>query len=177
MRSMQYPLPIIPNDPGSTLSTVLWWDNFDCNKETKEGSIHTCHGVAFQEEFEQTSCRDEAVEVVRSKKRTVSVLPHVLPRQKLRLTRNLVYSLVMLSSHMIAHLQSVYCCLKPITWYCKSASCFVICRVGDISIWKAVLHWHKNNIFTTYSQSHNVLNNSTVPERIFQSQKLPKLQI
>ena len=91
MRSMQYPLPIIPNDPGSTLSTVLWWDNFDCNKETKEGSIHTCHGVAFQEEFEQTSCRDEAVEVVRPKKRTVSVLPHVLPRQNLRLTRNLSF--------------------------------------------------------------------------------------
>ena len=55
MRSMQYPLPIIPNDPGSTLSTILPWDNFDCNKETKEGSVHTCHGVAFQEEFEQTS--------------------------------------------------------------------------------------------------------------------------
>ena len=62
------------------MSTILWWDNFDCSKETKEGSIHTCHGVALQEESEQTLCRDEAIEMVRSKKRTVSVLPHVLSR-------------------------------------------------------------------------------------------------
>ena len=83
MRSLQYPLPLIPKNPQSKVSTILWWDNFDCNKETKEGSIHTCHGVAFQEESEQTLHRDETMEVVRSKQRTVTVLPHVLPRRKI----------------------------------------------------------------------------------------------
>ena len=83
MRSLQYPLPLIPKNPQSKVSTILWWDNFDCNKETKEGSIHTCHGIAFQEESEQTQHRDETMEVVRSKQRTVTVLPHVLPRRKI----------------------------------------------------------------------------------------------
>ncbi len=52
-------------------------------KETKDGSVHTCHGVAFQEESEQTKERNESLEVPKSEKRTVSVLPVNLPERKI----------------------------------------------------------------------------------------------
>ena len=42
----QFPLPLIPKDNTCIALVHFWWDNFDSSKETKEGSIHTCHGVA-----------------------------------------------------------------------------------------------------------------------------------
>ena len=61
--ALQNPLPLIPADPNFKAKTFFWWDNFDCKKETKEVSIHTCHGVAFQEESEQTIERNESLQV------------------------------------------------------------------------------------------------------------------
>ena len=82
MISRGYPLPLIPSEIGNKVQTIFWWDNFDCKKESKEGSIHTCHGVAFQEESSQSTEREDVAEVPRSKKRTVSVVPIDLSRRK-----------------------------------------------------------------------------------------------
>ena len=43
------PLPVQPIDPEKKALTHFWWDNFDCKKENVKGSVHTTHGVAFQE--------------------------------------------------------------------------------------------------------------------------------
>ena len=43
------PLPVQPIDPEKIALTYFWWDNFGCTKENLKGSIHTTHGVAFQE--------------------------------------------------------------------------------------------------------------------------------
>lgn len=82
MISLQHPLPLIPVDHAGKAPTIFWWDNFDCKKETKDGSIHTCHGVAFQEDSDRCMKRDETLEVPVSKKRTVSVVPQVLRKVK-----------------------------------------------------------------------------------------------
>ena len=81
--SLQYPLPLMPIDQESKVQTIFWWDNFDCKKETKEGNVHTCHGIAFQEGSSQSAERDESSEVPRSKKRTVSVAPLNVPQRKI----------------------------------------------------------------------------------------------
>lgn len=82
MRSLQHPLPLLPADSTSKVNTFFWWDNFDCNKETIEGSVHTCHGVAFQEESDKSIERNLVFQVPKSKKRTISVVPVDLPRRK-----------------------------------------------------------------------------------------------
>ena len=81
--SLQYPLPLMPIDQGSKVETIFWWDNFDCKKETKEGSVHICHGIVFQEESSQSAERDKSSEVPRSKKITVSVAPLNLPQRQI----------------------------------------------------------------------------------------------
>ena len=81
--SLQYPLLLMPIDQESKVQTIFWWDNFDCKKETKEGSVHTCHGIAIQEESSQSVERNESSEVPKSKKRTVSVAPLNLLQRKL----------------------------------------------------------------------------------------------
>ena len=58
----------MPIDQESKVQTIVWSDNFDCEKETKEESVHTCHGIEFQEESSQSVERDESSEVSRSKK-------------------------------------------------------------------------------------------------------------
>ena len=82
MSSLQHPLALIPVDSTSKVKTFFWWDNFDCNKETIEGSVHTCHGVAFQEESAESMERNQVFEVPESKKRTISVVPVDLPKRK-----------------------------------------------------------------------------------------------
>ena len=82
MSSLQHPLPLIPVDSTSKVKTFFWWDNFDCNKETIEGSLHTCHGVAFQEESAESMERNQVFKVPESKKRTISVVPVDLPKRK-----------------------------------------------------------------------------------------------
>ena len=82
MSSLQHPLPLIPVDSTSKVKIFFWWDNFDCNKETIEGSVHTCHGVAFQEESAESMERNQVFEVPESKTRTISVVPIDLPKRK-----------------------------------------------------------------------------------------------
>ena len=48
-----FPLPLLPKDLHSKVLRI-WYDNFDCKVENKEGSIHTTHGVCFLEESDET---------------------------------------------------------------------------------------------------------------------------
>eukprot|EP00794_Sanderia_malayensis_P011485 gene11485-12682_t len=61
MRQQNYPLPLLPADPTSSVLTFFWWDNFDCKKETIHGGFHTCHGIAFQEKSDGSKLREELV--------------------------------------------------------------------------------------------------------------------
>ena len=45
----KYPLPLKTDQPGKHFKTFIWWEKFDCKKEKLKGSIHTIHGLAFQE--------------------------------------------------------------------------------------------------------------------------------
>ena len=55
--NQEFPLPLIPKDESSKVLVHFWWDNFDSVKENKEGSIHTCHGVAYTEQSSETEWR------------------------------------------------------------------------------------------------------------------------
>ena len=59
MRQQNYPLPLLPANPASSVLTFFWWDNFDCKKETIHCGIHTCHGIAFQEKSDGSKLRAE----------------------------------------------------------------------------------------------------------------------
>ncbi len=85
----QFPLPIIPKDEFSSVLVRFWWDNFDVTKENKQGSIHTCHGVAYTESSPNTVERDESIQIPKSSRRSLdktvvelpdaNVFPHKLP--------------------------------------------------------------------------------------------------
>ena len=83
IKSQEQPLPLIPKDSASKVQTFFWWDNFDCNKETIEGSIHTCHGIAFQEQSDESKERNQVLQVPKSNKRTISVVPVDLLNRKI----------------------------------------------------------------------------------------------
>ena len=59
MRLCNFSLGLVPASPTSSVLTFFWWDNFDCKKETTEGSIHTCHGIACQEMSDNAKPREE----------------------------------------------------------------------------------------------------------------------
>ena len=71
-------LPVKPCDPEKHVLTHFWWDNFDCTKENAKGSVHTTHGIAFQEISENTVIH-EKTGIERSGKKTPTVLPCELP--------------------------------------------------------------------------------------------------
>jgi hypothetical protein len=83
IKSQEQPLPLIPKDSASKVQTFFWWDNFDCNKETIERSIHTCHRVAFQEQSDESKERNQVLQVPKSNKRTISVVPVDLSNRKI----------------------------------------------------------------------------------------------
>eukprot|EP00112_Aurelia_sp_Birch-Aquarium-sp1_P020544 Seg5318.1 transcript_id=Seg5318.1/GoldUCD/mRNA.D3Y31 product="hypothetical protein" protein_id=Seg5318.1/GoldUCD/D3Y31 len=81
MASRNYPLPLVPASQSSSVLTFFWWHNFDCKKETMEGSIHTCHGIAFQEQSKDSVSRDDLeLYIPDSGRKTVEVLEHELPK-------------------------------------------------------------------------------------------------
>ena len=65
MRLRNFPLGLVPASQTSSVLTFFWWDNFDCKKETIEGSIHTCHGVAFQENSNGQSLEKNWLQMLR----------------------------------------------------------------------------------------------------------------
>ena len=83
MRLRNFPLGLVPVSPTSSVLTFFWWDNFDCKKETTEGSIHTCHGIAFQEMSDNAKPREE-LDTPTSGRKTVKVANHSLPTREFR---------------------------------------------------------------------------------------------
>jgi hypothetical protein len=49
LRSLDNPLPLAPGNEDDRVLTFFWWDNFDVKKENIHGSLHTTHGIAYQE--------------------------------------------------------------------------------------------------------------------------------
>ena len=49
-----FPLPLAPRHDTSNVLLRVWWDKFDSMVENKEGSLHTCHGVAYTEKSSET---------------------------------------------------------------------------------------------------------------------------
>lgn len=80
-------LPLTPSSASDTVPTYFWWDNFDCMKENNVGSIHTTHGIAFQERDSQ-AVPQLTLEVEPSQQRTVERTVTVLPRKKINPHRN-----------------------------------------------------------------------------------------
>ena len=79
MRYENHPLNLSPKGCDRVL-TFFWWDNFDCLKEIASGSIHTCHGVAFQQESSASMQRVEQTQVQNSQRRTVLLADNELPK-------------------------------------------------------------------------------------------------
>ena len=85
----QFPLPIVPKDEYSSVLIRFWWDNFDVQKENREGSLHTCHGVAYIESSAETVERNENIGIPKSSRRSLdkrevelpeaNIIPHKLP--------------------------------------------------------------------------------------------------
>ena len=89
LSSRQFPLPLAPKDDFCYVLLRIWWDNFDVIKENKEGSLHTCHGVAYTDESDGTIERDTSIQLTKSSRRSlvktlqklpeVNIIPHKLP--------------------------------------------------------------------------------------------------
>ena len=82
-RSLQHPPPLVPASDTEQVLTYFWWDKFDTKKDNNaQGSLHTTHGVAYQEE--SVNCIEVNTETVipKSKRRSVVSQPHQLPVRK-----------------------------------------------------------------------------------------------
>ena len=67
----EFPLPLVPKDEYCIVLLRLWYDNFDIKKENKEGSIHTCHGVAYTESSTETLERTSDIQMPKSSRRSL----------------------------------------------------------------------------------------------------------
>ena len=79
------PLPLEPDQPGKYVLTCFWWDNFDCKKENLKGSIHTAHGVTFQEKSKNSTSVRSVHSITPFDKRSLKVKTHNLPLVKINL--------------------------------------------------------------------------------------------
>ena len=88
LASIDRPLPLVPLTDADWVLTHFWWDNCDVKKENKSGSIHTTHGIAFQEPS-QRSKQVESISIQRSGRKSITpqnvelptpvVIPHKPP--------------------------------------------------------------------------------------------------
>ena len=83
LRSLRYPLPVIPINEVAKVPTFSWWDNFDCKEENTEGSLHTTHGTAYQEETENCIRQSTEIEVERSNRGSVTIEPMQLEKREI----------------------------------------------------------------------------------------------
>eukprot|EP00794_Sanderia_malayensis_P000996 gene996-312_t len=88
LRSLRYPLPIIPANDTANVPTFFWWDNFDCKKENTAGSLHTTHGIAYQEETENCIRQSTDITIDRCNRRSVAVQPVNLEKRKIAPHKN-----------------------------------------------------------------------------------------
>lgn len=82
MARMNFPLPLLPKNGNEKATTKLSWDNFDCKKENLAGSIHTTHGLAFQEHSQGTKEEQQKIYVTPSNT-TVQVIKNQIPVLKI----------------------------------------------------------------------------------------------
>jgi len=87
MADRGYCLPLIPSSASDTVQTFFWWDNFDCKKENAAGSIHTTHGIGFQERDTQSVLRPTP-EIQTSRRRTMEGTLAVLDQRKINPHKN-----------------------------------------------------------------------------------------
>jgi len=87
MADRGYCLPLIPSSASDTVQTFFWWDNFDCKKENAAGSIHTTHGIEFQERDTQSVLRPTP-EIQTSWRRTMEGTLAVLDQRKINPHKN-----------------------------------------------------------------------------------------
>ena len=73
------PLPVQPISSDKSVLTHFWWDNFDCNKDNIQGSVHTSHGVAFQEISSNTTLNNVDEEITPSGRKSLRVIGCALP--------------------------------------------------------------------------------------------------
>ena len=83
LRSFENPLPILPANEVDRVLTYFWWDNFDVKKETIQGSLHTTHGIAFQEKSPTNLDRNTDIEIPRSNKKSITYQPLQLSQGKI----------------------------------------------------------------------------------------------
>ena len=175
MRLRNFPLGLVPASPTSSVLTFFWWDNFDCKKETIEGSIHTCHGVAFQENSNGAKPREElATNTPISGRKTVSVVEHKLPKRPVKLHKEPPSLPLELTVHN-------YNCSKRMLFLWKLLR--FAHSTGNQSIsrfvgWVLLICGTQNSSPTILTFLPPILqpitDYSTITECIFQSQKLSK---
>ena len=83
LRSLENPLPILPANELDRVLKFFWWDNFDVRKENIQGSLHTTHGVAFQEMLQSNLDRNTDIEIPNSKKKSITYQPPHLSQRKI----------------------------------------------------------------------------------------------
>ena len=88
LRSQHNPLPLLPATELDQVITFFWWDNFDCKKDNTVGSLHTTHGVAYQEESTTSLEQSISFQVEKSSRRSVAVTPLDLDKRKVFRHRN-----------------------------------------------------------------------------------------
>ena len=72
-------LVLKPDQPGKHVLTSFWWDNFGCKKENLHESIHTTHGIAFQEKSEHSTSVRNVNSITLSGQKIVNVKTCNLP--------------------------------------------------------------------------------------------------
>ena len=82
-RSPQHPLPLVPASDKGKVLTYFWGDNFDIKKDNAQGSLHTTHGVAYQDE--SVNCYRDGNTKIQC--RSVVSQPHQLPVRKVNRKR------------------------------------------------------------------------------------------
>ena len=169
----QFPLPLIPKDEYSRVLLRLWFDNFDVNKENKEGSIHTCHGVAYTESSSQTLERTSEIQMPKSSRRSlgkdVVELPNAnIDKHKLP---------PLLNDAKDFDYDRSYASFLPLLWktqrqICSSAQSVSYRYVGWISTIFKATDQKRTNITFLPPINNPITEFSTVIECIYQSEKL-----
>ena len=83
LRALDKPLPLLPADETSKVLRLFWWDNFDIKKENSVGSLHTTHGIAYQEKSTNNISIPVNINVEKPKRIAVSLQPLELPNRKI----------------------------------------------------------------------------------------------
>ena len=82
LRSLQHPLLLAPASDTGKVLTYFWCNNFDIKKDNAQGSLHTTHGVAYQEESVNCIKVNTETVILKSKRRSVISQPHQLSFRK-----------------------------------------------------------------------------------------------